>query len=315
MVQLYIERRYTHSLFALTKWLFTWSRLHNYNTAMREVKGQRLGLKHHPFPFREKDKKEYIIGEALLKWKGIAEGEVATLRSVAIDPPDLVFETEDFGKIRIEITESVPYDRDSEAKSTYFLKRLKTHLKELGTRPPKPSNIFVSRESFDFPLIRRREIDTIAGQIDRFFKTTDFEAKYEIIQEIVTSPIRITFIPALGAFAHPPEHYADNLFVHDITGYPLDPKGFARSFEAIIESKRYSQTAADILIIFQGTIGIFGLGEGLLGQAKNRLTSDLAYQGIYIVEIIQFPSDYWVHIITVREHPLFKRKSPYSSLH
>ena len=58
MVQLYIERRYTHSLFALTKWLFTWSPPHNYNTAMRGVKGQRLGLKHHPFPFREKDKKD-----------------------------------------------------------------------------------------------------------------------------------------------------------------------------------------------------------------------------------------------------------------
>jgi len=275
---------------------------------MREVKGQRLALKHHPFPFREKEKKEYIIGEALLRWKGIAEDEVATLRSVAIDPPDLVFETEDFGKIRIEITESVPYDRDSEAKRAYFLKRLKTHLKELGTRPSKPSNIFVSREPVDFPSIRRGEIDTIAGQIDSFFKTTDFETKYEIIQEIVTSPIRITFIPALGAFAHPPEHYADNLFIHDITGYPLDYEGFARSFEAIIESKRYSEMAADILIIFQGPIGIVGLSEGLLDQAKNGLTSDLAYQGIYIVEIIQFPSDYWVHVITVREHPLFERR-------
>jgi hypothetical protein len=186
---------------------------------MRELKGQRLGLKYHSFPFREKYKKEYIIGEALLRWKGIAEDEVATLRSVAVDPPDLVFETGDFGKTRIEITESVPYDRDSEAKSAYFLKRLKARLKELGTRPPKPSNIFVSRESFDFPSIRRGEIDTITRQIDKFFKTTDFEAKYEIIQEIVTSPLRITFIPALGAFAHPPEHYADNLFVQDIIGY------------------------------------------------------------------------------------------------
>ena len=290
-------------------WLFTRSLPHDYNTTVRKITGQRFRLKHHPFPFREKDKKEYVIGEALLRWKGIPKDEVATLRNVAFDPPDLVFETEDFGEIRMEITESVPYDRDSEAKSAYFLKNLKAHLKELGTRPPKPSNIFVSREPFDFPSMRPRKIESIARQIDRFFKTKDFEAKYEIIQEIVASPIRITFIPALGAFMHPPEHYDDNLLIHDITGYPLDEKEFARSFEAIIESKRYSEAAADILIIFQGTIGIIGLGEGLLGQAKNCMMSDLAYQGIYIVEIIQFPSEYWVHVITVREHSLFGRRS------
>lgn len=48
---------------------------------MRKVTGQRLRLKHYPFPFREKGKKEYIIGEALLRWKGIPEDEVATLRN------------------------------------------------------------------------------------------------------------------------------------------------------------------------------------------------------------------------------------------
>ncbi len=276
---------------------------------MRKVTGQRLRLKHYPFPVREKRKKEYIIGEALLRWKRISEDEVATLRNVAFDPPDLVFVTENFGEIRMEITESVPYARGSEARSAYFLKRLKAHLKELGTRPPKPSNIFVSREAFDFPSIRPGGIERIARQIDRFFRTKDFEAKYEIMQEIVTSPIRIAFIPALGAFAHPQEHYDDNLLVQDITAYPLDEKEFERSFEAIIESKSHSENAADILIIFQHTIGIVGLGERLLSQAKNRLTSDLAYQGIYIVEIIQFPSDYWVHVITVREHPLFERSS------
>ena len=94
------------------------------------------------------------------------EDEVATLTSVAFDPPDLVFENEDFGEIKMEITEFVPYDRDSEAKSAYFLKRLKARLKELGTRPPKPSNIFVSREPFEFPSMRRREIESIARQIE-----------------------------------------------------------------------------------------------------------------------------------------------------
>lgn len=276
---------------------------------MRKVTGHRLGLKHHPFPFREKGKKEYVIGEALLRWKGMPDDEVATLRNVAFDPPDLVFETEDFGEIKMEITESVPYDRDSEAKSAYFLKRLKARLKELHTRPPKPSNIFVSREPFEFPSMRPREVESIARQIDRFFKTKDFEAKYEIMQEIVASPIRVTFIPALGAFAHPLENYDDNLLVNDITGYPLDEKEFEYGFKAIIESKRHSEATADIIIIFQGTIGIVGLGEELLGRLKNRLKSDLAYQGIYIVEIIPFPSDYWVHVITVREHPLFERRS------
>jgi len=276
---------------------------------VREVTGQRLGLKYHPFPFREKSKKEYIIGEALLGWKGVSENEVWTLRNVEFDPPDLAFETEDFGEIKMEITESVPYDRDSEAKSTYFLKRLKVHLKRLGTRPSKPSNIFVSREPFEFPSMRPREIASIARQIDRFFKTNDFEAKYEIIQEIMHSPIRIVFIPALGTFAHPPEHYDDNLLVNDITGYPLDEKEFEHSFEAIIKSKRHSEAVADILVIFQGTIGIVGLAEELLDRVNNHLKSDLAYQGIYIVEIIQFPSDYWVHVITVREHPLFERRS------
>jgi hypothetical protein len=120
---------------------------------MREVTGQRFRLKHHPFPFRKKDKKEYIIGEALLRWKGIPEDELATLRNVAFDPPDLVFEAEDFGKIKLEITESVPYDRDSEAKSAYFIKSLKTHLKKLGTKSPKSSNVSVYRKTFDFPQI------------------------------------------------------------------------------------------------------------------------------------------------------------------
>lgn len=237
------------------------------------------------------------------------EDIVSTLRNVVFDPPDLVFETKDFGEIKMEITESIPYNRDSEAKSVYFLRRLKAHLKILGTRPPKPSNIFVSREPFAFPSMRPRETESIARQIDRFFKRKDFEAKYEIVQEIVASPIRITFIPTLGAFAHPPEHYDDNLLFHDITGYPIDEKEFERSFEGIIERKSYLETTSDILIIFQGTVGIVGLSEGLLDKVKNRLTSDLAYQGIYIVEIIQSPSDYWVNVITVREHPLFERNS------
>ncbi len=208
----------------------------------------------------------------------------------------------------MEITESVPYDRNSEAKSANFLQRLKGYLRDSGTKPSKPSNIFVSREPIDFPSIRPVEIKRIATQIDGFFKAKGFETKYETIQDIVASSIRITFIPALGAWASPAGTYEDNLRVQDITGYPLDKKEFEGSYEAIIKSKRHTETTADVLIIFQGTIGIVGLDETLLDRVKNRLTSGLGYQGIYIVEIITFPSDYWVHVIAVREHPLFGKK-------
>jgi len=275
---------------------------------VREIAGQRLRLKYYPFPLREKAEKEYLIGEALLRWKGMPEDEVVGLKNVASDPPDLVFERDDLGEIRIEITELVPYDRASEVRSANFVRILRADLEELGTRPLKPSNIFVSREPFGFPPMSANEIKRIAEQIDTFFNTKDFEAKYEIVQEVVTSPIRIAFIPALGTFGQPPEHYDNNLLVQDITGYPLDEKEYEHSLEAIIVSKRHSKAAADILVIFQGTIGIVGLGEDLQSQAKNRLRSDLAYQGIYIAEIVQLPHDYWVHVITVREHPLFERR-------
>ena len=272
---------------------------------MRGIVGKRIVLKHHPFPFRDKVKKEYIIGEALLRWKGMQKEHIATLRNVDFDPPDLIFGTKESGKIRMEITESVPYDRNSEAKSANFLKGLKGYLRDLGTKPSKPSNILISREQYAFPLVRPIEIKRIAAQIDGFFKAKDFEDKYEIIQEVVASPIRVTFIPALGVWASPTGNYTDNLGVQDITGYPLAKKEYERSYETIIKSKSHTETTSDILIIFQGTIGIVGLGETLLDQVKNRLASDLNHKGIYIVEIITFPSDYWVHVITVREHPLF----------
>ena len=80
--------------------------------------------------------------------------------------------------------------------------------------------------------------------VNEFFKAMDFDVKYEFIKTIVRSPIKITFIPAQGTFAHSPKLYDDNLFVHDITGYPLDKERLERSFEAIIESKGPSATAA-----------------------------------------------------------------------
>lgn len=276
---------------------------------MREIVGKSLRLKHHPFPFRDKKKKEYIIGEALLRWKGMAEEELETLRNVDGDPPDLVFRAKDSSEIKIEITESVPYDRNSEAKSANFLNRLRSHLRDLGTRPTRLSNIFVSREPFDFPSIRPAEIKNIATQIDEFFRANNFKERYEIIQEIMASPIRITFIPALGAWAGPAEAYEQNLRVQDITGYPLDKKELEHTYKDIIKSKSMRETTADILVIFHGTLGIAGLDELSLDQMKGLLTSELAYPGIYIVEIIQSSSDYWVHVVTVRGHPSLEGKA------
>lgn len=270
--------------------------------------GKRLVLKHHPFPFRDKAKKEYVIGEALLKWKGIAEKELATLRNVKPDPPDLVFGTKESGQTNIEITEFVPYDRNSEAQSSSFLQRLQAHLRVLGTRPTKPSNIFVSREPFDFPSIGRVEIESIARQVDEFFNTKDFEARYETIQEIVSSPLRITFIPARGTWAHLESAYENNLLLQDITGYPKDRGEIESSFEHLIENKSVRAKNADILVIFQTIIGIMFLDDSLLNQIISRLTSALTYHGIYIVELIPSTSDYWVHVITVRGYPLLESR-------
>jgi len=209
----------------------------------------------------------------------------------------------------MEVTESVPYDRYSEARSADFLNSLKAHLTKLGTTPTKPSNVFVSREPFAFPRVTGREVQRIAAQIDKFFNRDDFEDKYSIIQDIVRIPsITITFIPALGLWAYPPQHYDSNLCIRDTTGLPLEKTRFAQSFQAIVERKRRSQGVADILVIFHGSEGLVGITEEELGQAKSYLASNLSHQGIYIVEILQLQPDYWLHVVTVREHPMFERR-------
>ncbi len=270
---------------------------------MRSPRGQILKLKYHPFPFGEKSKKEYTIGEALLRWKGIGEHEVATLRNFVPPAPDLVFKSDDHGEIRVEVTELVPYDRGAEVRRRRFLSELRTCLRALGTRPPKPSNVLVSREPFDSPPLRPGDVDSIAGRIDAFFKAGDFETRYDITQRIVASPVTITFIPALKNAS---ANYDGNLFIEDITGLPLASEHLEQTFEEVVRRKRDSAMTADVLAVFQGTAGIVaGLDEARLGKGLGRLTSGLAYGGIYVVEIIQYPLDYWVHVITVREHPLF----------
>ena len=72
-----------------------------------------------------------------------------------------------------------------------------------------------------------------------------------------------------------------------------------------MESKGPSEAVADILIIFCLEIGSVGMTERLLDQGKSRLTQALAHKGIYILGMIQSRSDYLVHVVTIREHPLF----------
>ena len=74
------------------------------------MKVTRHKLRYYPFP-REKDKREYVIGEALLRDKGIPKDELATLQNVPDDPPDLVVNTKDYDQLSIEVTEAVPHDR------------------------------------------------------------------------------------------------------------------------------------------------------------------------------------------------------------
>lgn len=236
----------------------------------------------------------------------MSEDELATLRSVPSDPPDLVVTTTEFGQITIEITESVPYDRDSEAKSKYFIHRLRTCLSKLGTKSPKLSNLAIHRERFAFPSITSDEVKSIAGQIDGFFKGKDFKAKYKKIQKVIESPISITYIPALGTFAYPVEFYENNLFVHDITGYPVERKETENSFGEIIQKKKGRAKTADILLIFHGTHGIIGLDEALLNLVRGKLLSGLTHEGIYMIEIIEFNVDYWINVLTIREHPIFQ---------
>lgn len=274
---------------------------------MRQMTGQRLALKYNPFPYDDKGKTEYIVGEASLRSKGVPEAEIATLKNFDQDPPDLIFEAADHGKVRIEITEFVPYDIKSEARSTKFLKELRAKFKKLGTCPVRPANIFVSREPLDsFPWMKQVEIEGIAAQIDTFLKSEDFEVRYEIIQEIMRSPIKIVFVPALGVWSHPQELYENNLLLKDITGTAIEDEVFKQTFEVRIRKKRLSEAASDILVMYHGITGITGLSKDVLDEATDSMQSMLGHQGIYIVEIVQTGDRYWVHVITIREHPLFK---------
>lgn len=281
---------------------------------MNDITGERHRLKYHPFPYADKRKKEYIIGEALLRSKMISDEEMATIRNVSSDPPDLIVKTKECGEIGIEITEHVAEDRNSVARSNEFIGKLKSHLSQLGTRPSKPANLWVYRERFAFPRIPPKKILSIAKQIDGFFASKDFPDRYEIIQEVVKSPIRITYIPALGGFALPPEFYDNNLFVHDATGYPINSREIENSFTEIVRKKTPAAKTADILVIFHGILGILGISSldarlnvPLLHELKHDLLLNLPHKGIYIVGILESSDDYWINVVTIREHPIFEQ--------
>jgi len=146
----------------------------------------------------------------------------------------------------------------------------------------------------------------LADKIDKFFGSKDFEARYDVIHTILDYPIKITYVPALGIWARPQKFYDNNLFLQDISGCAIDKKVFEHTFEDRIEKKRSTAAASDILVMFHGIIGIVGLTKDLIEQAAESMKSTLGdYQGIYIAEIISRDHGYWVHVITIREHPLF----------
>lgn len=273
---------------------------------MRNIQGHKYRLKYHPFP-SEKGKREFIIGEALLRSKKISEEELATLRNVQDDPPDLVVAIKEFGELTIEVTESVPHDRKDVARSTRFIEKLIFYLKELGTKPLKPSNIFIHRDRFVSPCIKPREIKTIAEQIDSFFKSEGFMQNYSIIHEVIDSPIRVTFVPTQGNFTSPATYSENNLFVHDITGFPIDKKATRNAIQHIIQKKKARSGTADILIIFHGVLGMLGF-DNIFDQIRKDLLSSLAYKGIYILQIIEMGFDFWISVITIREHLIFLKR-------
>jgi len=272
---------------------------------MRNIQGQRYALRYHPFP-SEREKKERIIGEALLRSKMVSEEELATLRNVKPDPPDLAVTIKEFGELRIEVTESVTYDKKDAVRRTRLIEKLKLYLNELGTKPSKPSNIFIHTEGFAFPHIKPKEIKSIAEQIDSFFHREDFTQKHLITQEVIKSPINVTFVPAQENSALPAAYSDSNLFVCDTTGVPIDKKETQNAIEHIIQKKKDKSVTSHILIIFHGIVGVLG-SDNIFDQMKGYLLSNLTYEGIYLVQIIPMDIDYWVSVITIREHPVFQR--------
>lgn len=271
---------------------------------MRKIKGHQYRLKHYPFP-RGKEKQEFIIAEAFLRNKMVSEEDLATLRSIQSDPPDLMVTIKKSEELRIEISESVPYNREYIYHSEKFIKDLQSRLCKLGTQPSEPSNIFIHTEGFVFPKITQKEMQYIAEKIDSFFKSTAFKLKYSVIQELVKFPLTVTFIPAQDTFALPARCYHNNLLIRNITGIPIDNKETEDAIKQIVAKKEARSGTADILIIFHGIIGMLSF-DNIFDQMKENLLSGLTYEGIYILQLIELDNQYWTSVTMVREHPIFQ---------
>ena len=264
--------------------------------------GRTYLLKYHPIP-RDRRKEEYIIGEAFLRYKGVSEQDLITLKNVDDDPPDLVFTMKGFGELRIEVTRFEPHDIGDTARRWKFIESLRLRLNQLGTKAVKPSNIFIHKEGL-FPILKPKDVETIALEIDRFFKRGEFVEKYQINQVIRKEPIEIIFSPALKTMANHPTFYENNILIHDITGIPIDAQKTIQAIERIVQKKK-SQTMVDILVIWQQILGMLAL-ENTFNQMKELLLSRFPFEGIYILTIIVDPTDYWIGLVTIREHPIFQ---------
>jgi hypothetical protein len=282
-------------------------------------------LKYYPFP-REKDRREYVIGEAFLRDKRMPEDELATLQNVHNDPPDLVVNIKDYGQLGIEVTEAVPHDRGAINQANKFLKKLRNQLKGLGTRPKTPLNICLCRDEFRMPKIKEKEIVDIANWINAYCKqpafpkvntrihddTSPFKIQISSIApsakyKIGNPPIRISVIPATDAFAYPTSRYQNNLFLQDVTGFPIDYEETKKCIDERIKKKGVVNYRADILIIY-AILGMLGF-QGISEEIKNNLLCNLSFSGIYILQITHGKNDYIVNITTVKEHPKFEVKN------
>ena len=291
------------------------------------MKVARHKLKYYPFP-RRKDEREYVIGEAFLRHKGIPEDELATLQNVCDDPPDLLVKTEDYGQLAIEVTEAVPHHRAAIAQANKFLRKLRSHINKLGTRPKTPLNICLYRDQFCMPKLKDKQVSEIANWINdncNSLKTTEVttvtqdvvdvshfkiqissanpSAKYEI----GNPPIRISIIPAIDSFAYPTTWYQNNLFLQDVTAFPIDYGETKKCIDERIKKKGVDSYPADILIIYT-ILGMLGF-QGISEEIKHNLLRNLRFSGIYVLQITHGKNDYIVNVTTVREHPKFEVKN------
>lgn len=297
------------------------------------MKISRHRLKYFPFP-SDKDKageeqREYVIGEAFLRDKGIPKDELDTLENVRPDPPDLRINTKDYGQLGIEVVEAVPHGREHIYRGKQFLDELQRRLEALGTKPQKRLNILLNRTTFCMPKLRGREIDHVTRQVNDYCKKDSFpeidtrvtnigrfsigvssvnsSTRYET--EIGDPPVHISIVPASGAFDYPSTWYQSNLLFGDNTGFPIDREKIRGSINYIMQPDKKGSPAfpADILVIWAmiGSLGFNGISEEIVRD----LLCNLSFTGIYILQIAQGKNEYIVNVTTVKEHPRFRGKN------